>query len=236
VQLSTMQGLISQRLAEGASGPVFYPTAEITAALNEGNRLFVLLTLGLETTQSWAPGIGNGRFHMLGTFADWIVPLRITGSAGGKIRPARLDELACLDSTWPTTTTPGDPQRYVAMGNDFIAIYPTMTNNLTLTVTYAQAPVALVNATDTPAVPAEYHPKLVDFAINRMRMVEGIEEYDKTLPLFGSFLEGATHYGNYVRARNRGAQYDKVPFELEKYDKSRLLKLRRDLVPTRKGS
>lgn len=48
-----METRVSQRLNE-AGGAVFYPDTEILAALNEGNRFFVMLTLGLETTASWS--------------------------------------------------------------------------------------------------------------------------------------------------------------------------------------
>jgi hypothetical protein len=47
-------------------------------------------------------------------------------------------------------------------------------------------------------------------------------------------MEGAKHYAAYVRSRNLGSRYDKVPFELEKYDMSQLLKLRKDLMPERR--
>jgi hypothetical protein len=54
--------------------------------------------------------------------------------------------------------------------------------------------------------------------------------------LLQAFLDGAKHYAAYVRARNLGSRYDKVPFELENFDASQLLKLRRDLVPSRRPS
>ena len=40
-----------------------------------------------------------------------------------------------------------------------------------------------------------------------------------------------------MRSRNLGSRYDKVPFELEAFDRSKLLKLRSDLyaVPAEKG-
>jgi hypothetical protein len=237
MQLSAMQGLVTQRLNEGSSGPTYYPTAEITAALNEGLRFFCLLTLGLEITAQWTipaagPNVQNTFFRMLTVFPDWIVPLRITTLAGAKIRPARMEDLSCLDPQWITSV--GTLGRYVALGADLVAIYQQPKAATVVNVTYAQAPVPLANAADTPATPAEYHPKYVDYAVYRMRQGEGAQEFSKALPFFASFMEGAKHYAAYVRSRNLGARYDKVPFELEKYDMSQLLKLRRDLMPERR--
>ncbi len=235
MNLGTMQGQVSQRLNEGQTTPTYYPTAEITNRLNEAERFFILLTLGLEITSPWTvPAYVPGTlpfFHMLGTFPDWIVPLRIASVAGAKIRPARGEELFGLDPQW--VNLPGAIQRYMTAGTDLVGLsYPPKAATV-LNVTYARAPVPLVGVADVPEAPAEYHPQLVGYAINAIREVEGGQEFEKTLPLFGNFIKAATLYGNYVRSRNRGSQYDKVPFELEKFDMSQLLKLRKDLMPSR---
>jgi len=224
MQLSDMSARVSQRLAEG-SAPAFYPKAEIVAALNEANRLFCLLTLGLETTKPWNVAPATTFFHMLPIFADWIVPLRLTDSTGAKVRPSRFGELTSLDSGWISSPTPGGPYRYVAEGADFVAVYPQpMTAGQVLNVTYARAPLALVSDTDVPEIPQEYHPKLVDYGVYRCRQVEGGQEFAKTLPMLGAFLDGAQNYADYVRARNKGSRYDAVPFELADFDRSALMK------------
>jgi hypothetical protein len=221
-----MRTRVSQRLNEGGA-PVFYPAAEIDAALNEANRFFVLLTLGLEATQTWNVAPNTTFFRMVSVFSDWIVPLRITDSTGAKVRPARLDELTALNPSW--IASPGAPTRYVAVGGDFVGLYgQPSAGGTALSVTYARAPVALVNDGDVPEVPGEYHPKYVDYGIYRCRQVEGGQEFQKSLKYFASFLEGATHYAAYVRARNIGGRYDTVPFELESFDRSKLLGLRPD--------
>jgi hypothetical protein len=224
-----MRTRVSQRLNEGGT-PVFYTAAEINAALNEANRFFVLLTLGLETTAPWAVAAATTFTHMLTVFSDWIAPLRIATSAGAKVRPATLADLASLDANW--ISSPGSPQRYVALGADFLGLYQQpAAAGTTLKVTYARAPVALVLDTDVPEIPAEYHPRLVEYGIYRCRQGEGGQEFEKSLKYFDGFLDGAKHYGAYVRSRNIGSRYDKVPFELEHFDRSRLLKLRPDLMP-----
>lgn len=232
-----MYGLVNQRLNEGSTGFVYYPKAEIIARLNEAQRFFILLTLGLEITSPWVvpafvPGTPNTFFPMLTVFADWIVPLRITTQAGAKIRPARAEDLACLNPQWVASV--GTVARYTMQGAALVGLYQQPNAATTLNVTYARAPVTLVHDTDVPESPAEYHPKLVDYAVYGMRQGEGAQEFEKALPLFDSFIQGAIHYGNYVRSRNLGSRYDKVPFELEKCDRSQLLKLRKDLMPERR--
>ena len=172
-------------------------------------------------------------FHMSTYFPDWIVPLRFTATSGAKVRSARLEELTSLDPLW--RVSPGDPQRYAALGADFLVLYkqPSSTGTI-LTINYARAPVTLANDADTPEIPPEYHQSLVNYAIYRMREVEGGQEFAKTLPLLNLFFDAATKFASFVRARNRGQQYDKWPFELESFDRSQLLKLRPDLEPNRK--
>jgi len=229
-----MYGLVSQRLNEGNSGPVFYPKSEMIAALNEAERFFILLTLGLEVTAPWTIAAATTFFHMLAVFNDWIVPLRITNLDGSKVRPSSLEELCALNSGWIASPQIGNPQRYSMIGGDLLGIDGQPTVNTTVNVTYAQAPVPLVQDTDVPQSPTEYHPRLVDYGVYRMREVEGGQEFQKGLKFFASFFEGAKHYAAYVRSRNLGARYDKVPFELESYDLSQLLKLRKDLLAAKK--
>lgn len=229
-----MYGLVSSRLNEafGAGGPVSYPTLEIVAAINEAQRFFCLLTLVLETTQPWTVPVNTTFYRMLSVFADWIVPLRITTQAGAKVRPGRLEDLSSLDSLW--MAQPGDPYRYASLGADLVALYRQTATGTTLNVTYARCPLTLVADTDVPDVRPEWHPALVAYAQYRMRQSEGGTEFEKVLPLLAEFLDAATKCAAYVRARNRGSQYDIGPMELEAYDKSQLLQLRPDLVPGRK--
>jgi hypothetical protein len=121
MQLSGMVTLVSQRLAEGQDGPTFYPAYEIVAALNEAQRLFALLTLGLEKSSTWNVPAGTTFSHMLGYFPDWIVPLRIATIGGAKVRPSRLSDLSALDSQWIMSS--GSPSRYAALGADLLALY-----------------------------------------------------------------------------------------------------------------
>jgi hypothetical protein len=209
-----MQQLVSQRLNE-AGTPVFYPASEITAALNESDRLFCLLTLALETTATWTPAATFT--HMLTIFPDWLVVLRIATTGGTKVRPCRFSDLWSLDANWPSTAAP--ITRYVAAGADLIAVYPEQST--TLNVTYARAPVAMANATDSPQTPPEYHTNYVDYAVYRLRQVEGGLVLQSVLPLLDEFMAAAKEYGAYMRARHLAAGYDKTPAEFSLADRSR---------------
>ena len=229
--LEEMCARVSERLGEGQSGPGSYATSEIIAALNEADRFFVFLTLGLEVTAPWTVPVAANFFHMLTYFPDWIVPLRLADAEGRRVRPARLEDLTSLDRAWLGTS--GNPQRYSALGADFLVLYPHLVAEVILTVTYCRAPVPLTTMSQEPETPGEYHTVYVDYAIYRMRQVEGGQEFQKGLKYFDSFLDAAGRYGAYVRGRNLGSRYDKVPFELELFDKSKMLNLRPDLPPRR---
>jgi hypothetical protein len=205
-----------------SAAPVFYPALEITAALNEAQRFFCVLTLGLEVTATWTLTGGQTFYNMLALFPDWIAPLRIMDGLGVKVRPATVADLNSLDPQW--ISSPGGPSRYMSLGAGFIGLYQQHVGAGFLTVTYARAPVVMVGDGDVPEIPTEYHPCLIQYAIYRLRQVEGGIEFQKALKNFASFLSSAQHYGDYVRTyRNRGSRYDMPPFELRKYDLAALL-------------
>jgi hypothetical protein len=223
MNLSELQTRVLERAGENAGAPVFYTAADATAWINAANRLFVLLTLCLENSGSLSISNTTAFYSLMGTgtFSDWLLPLRvrIAGSGGIKLRPARLKELAALDYQW--SARPGAAQRYALLGLDLFAVY--MQQTATLTVTYACCPATLVSGTDTPAAPEEYHPALIDGAIPLMRTREGGQEWKKTLPMWDRFLDAATSLADYVRARNKEQGYDYFPMELRRIDRSKLL-------------
>jgi hypothetical protein len=106
-----------------------------------------------------------------------------------------------------------------------VAVYPQPTVATVVNITYARAPVALVNAGDVPELQPEYHIQLVNYAINRMRQVEGGDVFALTLPLLAEFLDACKEYGDFMRARAIGNGYDNLPFELKLADISRLVGL-----------
>jgi hypothetical protein len=225
--VSDLVARCQERLHEDPSitTPVYYPYAEVLSALNRGQRMFVLLTLCLETTVTFV-GNNSAFYEMRSYFPDWMLPLRISTVSGMRVRPVRLADLDALDSQWivATGTTTG---RYAALGFEFLATYPAST--APLIVTYAQAPPAMVQETDVPAINEDYHPALIDFAIPWLRMKEGGQEFEKSLVYLKRFFSEADREAAYVRQRNLAARYDNLPFELRRLDRSKFMGIRPDL-------
>lgn len=230
MQASDIQTRILQRLDQPSGG--YYTPAEALAAANEAQRFFALLTLGLETTASFETDANAPFFHMRDYFNDWLLPLRVRTHTGAAVRPIRLAGLDSLDAGWQTSTGAA-ALRYAALGFDFLVIYPA-SQGLTVEITYARAPVAMLAASDTPEFPEQCHPAFVDYGVYRLRFREGRQEFQKTLHYLQRFLDEAKQYAAYVRARNVASRYDKQPFELERTDLSKLLNLRPGLPPMRK--
>ncbi|HTB10941.1 MAG TPA: hypothetical protein VK752_05195 [Bryobacteraceae bacterium] len=222
-----------QRLHEdpAVTTPVYYPYPEVLSALNRAQRMFVLLTLCLETTVTFDED-GSTFYNMRTSYEDWLLPLRVSTLAGVRVRPARLADLDALDSQWQANVAP--TKRYAALGFDFFVCYPQQ-SGMALVITYAQAPPALVNPTDVPVIPEDYHPALPDFAIPWLRLKEGGQEFQKSLPYLKRFFAEADREAEYVRQRNIAARYDNLPFELRRLDRSKFLGVRPDL-PSMKGS
>jgi hypothetical protein len=219
-----------RRVDEDPAAPVSYTAADAGNAINEGLQFFALLTLCVERTVSFPVVAGTGLYHMLLTYADWLVPLRIA-QAGVKVRPARLGDLAARDLAWRLAS--GAVSRYAHLGFDFLALYARPTSG-TLQIVYAACPAVLAADGDVPEIPVEYHPLLVVYAVYRLRFDTGGQDFAAGLPLLKEFLVGAAKMAAFIRARSLGLRYDKLPFELEQYDVSRLVTVRKDLLPGRK--
>lgn len=210
-------------IVQSTDPAVFYNATETLAAINAVQRLFCLLTLCLETSGTLAVVSPNNFYRVLDTFTDWILPLRVRRAADGvKVKPATLTELDALDPDWQTRT--GDPERYVVRGFDLFGVYKKPTVSANLTVTYARGPAALTTG-GTPEIPEEYHASLVDGAVPILRAKEGADELQKVIGRFGVFLAAATKHAAFVKQRNLSLRYDRVPFELERFDRSKLIQL-----------
>jgi hypothetical protein len=237
MQLSDMAGRVLARLDQ-PSGGAYYTHPEAVSALNEAQRFFAFLTLGVQKSAlvQIALAAGNPTIRMLPLATDWLLPLRVSVQGGAQLRPARLEDLDALDSNWQnqpaTQTLP--LARYAALGFDLVAFYPQPAAGTWINFTYAATPAPMAADTDVPQIPEEHHQDLVDYATYRLRYREGGAEFAKGLPYLRRFMEGAAKYGRYIRQRNIAARYDKLPFEIERADLSALLDLDRRLVPVRR--
>lgn len=227
-----MIGRAQQRLNEdpAVTTPVYYPAVEVLSALNRAQRMFVLLTLCLETTVDFL-ATGATFYNMRESFPDWMLPLRISTVGGVRVRPSRLADLDAMDCGWEANG--GQTSRYAALGFDFLALYQQMT--MALVITYAQAPPAMAQLTDRPAINEDYHPALIDFAIAWLRMKEGGQEFQKALVYLTRFFAEADREARYVRQRNLAARYDNLPFEMRRLDRSKFMGIRPDLPSSAGG-
>ncbi len=200
----------------------YYPSSEVLGAINEGQRLFVLLTLCLEKTATLSDiQLVSYRLLQQSGFEDFLCPLRIRVSGGARLQASRLGELDALDDDWQATA--GTPDRYAVLGLDLLCLNKQPASSGTdLSITYAHAPAIITAVGSSPEIPAEYHTDLVDYAIHALRVKEGGKDFLDTLPLLNRFLENASKLNAHVRARGLAHRYDRLPAELEKVDLSRL--------------
>lgn len=221
--LTDLQNRTLTRLRESTSAPVFFTAAEIVAALNTAQRLFVLLTLCLETTDDMTINGAAQAYRPLTLFADWLLPLdvRIQGN-GGKLKPGRLEEFEAEDTTWEGKVDP--PAAYAMLGFDYMVFDRLPAAATTLDVVYARCPTAMVSGSDVPEIPTEHHELLSDAGIVFARLKEGAQEFQKELPRLDAFFAGVQQVAAHVRARNVELGYDSTPPEIGRIDLSKLVK------------
>lgn len=211
-----------RRLDEDATAPQWADSKAALRAINEAQRVFCLVTLCLEKTGTLALTGGTTFYHVLPTLSDFLVPLRVKVAGGARLAPDPLVAFDARSSSWQSAA--GTPTRYALLGLDLLAIMPRpAAGGTSLTITYAHAPAVLTTGTNTPTIPEEYHPALVDYAVNRLRFNEGGAEFVKSLAYFERFLKAAQKMAAFVRARSLGARYDRLPAEIEKFDISKLV-------------
>lgn len=214
------------RLGDDPAQPAetYYNRGEVLVGLNQVYRLMCFLTLCLETTVTYALPAATPYSKMLTTYADWILPLRVRLSAGAKLRPNRADELAALDKSWSTTV--GTPERYSLQGMDLLLIYKVPAAPTNLDIVYARTPVAIADSTgSTPELQLQYHQLLIDGATTLLRVKEGAQEWQKTLSGWDRYWDACMQLAAYVRARNKEKGYDRLPVELARFDRSKLMEM-----------
>lgn len=224
--LGQLELRVFQRLDQAGARPGYYTGTEIRAALDAAQHVFVLLTLCLERTAPLALTANQVFYQMLTVagFSDWLLPLRarVTGAGGKKLDYSRLSDFDALKLDWQQTN--GTPERYAHLGFELLAIdRQPAAGGVSLDLTFAYCPLKLTSPAQAPEIPAEHHPSLIDYAIPALRAKEGGAEFASSLQFFERFLEEAKKLADFVRARNQAAGYDRFPFELGSYDRSKLI-------------
>jgi hypothetical protein len=213
---------IITRIDDGPGDQVSSPgstsAAEVLDAINEGEQLFCLLTLCLESTVTLAIPAATPFSSFRFLLPDFVAPLRLVVK-GTRIRPATLANLDAENPAWQAT--PGTPSQYVMLGFDLLALTPQPAFSINSSFTYARSAKVLADG-DTPEIPDQYHPLLVDFGIYWIKKKEGGLGLQRGLDAFTRFLDGAQEHRDFVLAKSRAAGYDTLPFELALFDRSLL--------------
>jgi hypothetical protein len=166
---------------------------------------------------------------------DFIVPLRVSFN-GLRLKADTMHNLDLRSRTWRLTA--GDPKRYAQHGFDLLAVTPQpATGTPTLQLTYAAEPDELVSDGDIPEIEADQQIHLENMAFWYLLLKNGGIELKNGGTFLNQFLDAATKYGGYTRARSRAQMYDSVPFDLASYDRSRFeIKIRNQVQPGAKPS
>jgi hypothetical protein len=225
----------------------------VDAALNEGLRLFALMTLCIERTVVLKLQPGDSYYSILEVLPDWLLPLRcrchvfangITASLWDaptwdeklfdelapnsdvtmtRVRPARLADVAALNRSWMSDRN-ATVKRYGCLGLDLLFVHPAPSAiGTSIELTYAAAPAELAIDEDTPEIAEEDHQALVHFAAATLQMNHGGSEVKQFADESLRFLDLVQHRADLVRARFRTAGYDREPFEVKAYDRSILI-------------
>lgn len=200
----------------------YYTPDRVLRALNTAQNLWCLLTLCIEKTATIPLTAAQPFYALSGAgVTDFIVPLRAL-YVNSRLRTATLNQLHQRGS-WRAIA--GPPTHYYQQGVDLLAVYPQPRSSdpLTLSLTYAAYPPALVNDYDLPSIATENQPYLADAATYILRMFEGDAELKLTEPFLTRFLDAAQKYGAFIRARSKAQAYDTFPFDLASYDRGRLI-------------
>lgn len=197
----------------------YYAVGQVDYALNRAERLFLFLTLAYEKTVSFSLVNGQYFYNISDQISDFICPLRVSHS-GVRLRPDTLHEMDSRSSGWRAAT--GNPVRYAQHGFDTLFIAPHPVSGVhTLDFTYAAMPPVMVAPTDAPSLPGEQQSALLDIAYYLLRLPEGSAELQAAVVYFKRGIEQASKYASFIRSKSRGQIYDRLPFDLQSYDKGR---------------
>lgn len=250
MNLADLRSRTRKRVDESGT-PAAYSDAEVDASLNEGLRLFALLSLCVERTSVLKASPDRSFYQLLVLLADFLVPLRVrchvmttppspsewdvplwdsvlfdeavpdAQITMTKVRPARLADLDALNVSWPTVRN-ATVQKYGCLGLDLLYIYPAPADTGTsLEITYAAEPMELTVDADVPDIPEAYHQALIHYAVGTLPMKFGGSELAQAADEFTRFLTLAEKCGETVRVRGKALQYDYPPFELKAWMKAR---------------
>lgn len=224
--VSSLIERVFERVDESVANPVYYTREEVLALLNKGQRLFCALTHGIERVSTFALTATTAIYSVMTTsITDWTgIPIRVTLS-GLRLTPVTVHQLDALKETWFSTA--GTPTKYFSLGLNLLGVYPQPAGaGSSLSITHIATPAVLDHDGETPEMPEETHPLLVDFASYALRHKEGGQELQNAIMYLDSFAKGARKYGAFFRSRAVAQGYDKLPCDLSTVDISSLIRIK----------
>lgn len=249
---STIMQMACARIDESdPANPISVTNTEVLYAVNQGYLLSSLLTLFAVKAVDFP--LNGCFYTPLDILPDFLVPLRITvngvrlrpstlteldgwdpawqARTGTPARYVTVGSNLLAVTPWPqasgggTTTSPSLPGDILPGGTlpgGGVTSSGGGTLSVTARMTYAYSPAPLA-ASDTPMLPAQYHPALVSWTSYRLRAKEGAQSLSRGLGDLNVFLDACQELGDWVRNRSAAAAYDTLPIEMKLLDRSKLI-------------
>lgn len=218
---------VYQRLEENPAAPVYWTQYEVYTALVEAMNEAALLTGVVQTVQSTTIDLPTDtNFVPMPTGA--IALLRVVAA-----QAVQKTELFVLDQLIPSWETQGGAganpavqkiQYWFPLGLDQFGIYPKLTADQQVKVTYLSYPVAETRPyTGAETVPfqVEFQDALQQYAAHILRMKEATAEFDESQAIYQQFLDTMrslsvfqARHDSLVFSRSIGAPVRVVPVEV----------------------
>jgi hypothetical protein len=97
----------------------------------------------------------------------------------------------------------GSPRRVAQIGASLLLFDPAPSEMVSLEIEYERFPRAINSEQDVPEVPLAYHRTLGEYAVARMKMMDGGQEFARVAGKIRSFLAEAERLAEEVKKRGR---------------------------------
>lgn len=198
VTLTDIQGFLTERVGNNT---VFWPTAQLTDAINHAIRVWQALTGEWSIHSSTVTCTGAHFYDEHITGQDWAF-FRITHSLDGRVlQMLSLEDLDLGFPGWDSSSTTGDPLYWAPLGSTRFAVHPAPTTG-TFTLESYQSPPALVAGGDFIQIGDEELQKLIAYAHHYLTFKEGIAEMEATKGALEDLIEAAARRNAFIRFTN----------------------------------
>jgi hypothetical protein len=177
---STLETLTGRIINDTAN--VFHTQAVVRRNLEYAELFLAMARTFAEATGNLALSSGVPIYSIHSTFADFIMPLRVTIN-DVQLRRTNLASLGRFKDTWFTSA--GTPDSYFMVGATLLGFYPTPNASMTAKVTYLRVPPTGVGGGSSPVIDSSFHEIMPHYASAILFAVEGdIERATEEMQLF----------------------------------------------------